>query len=372
MRVLYLSKALVVAEYRTKLAELSRGAEVVAVVPDRWGAQRVETADAEDGAVEFRRSLLHGHNHFHVYPGLGEVVDRVKPDLVHIDEEPYSLVTLQAARVCRRRGIPSLFFAWQNLHKRLPPPFGILRRSVFRSVAGGIAGTPAAARVLEEGGYRRPLAVVPQFGVDADRFRPDPAARRRARERMGVAEGELLVGFGGRLVPEKGVGLLVRAVAALPGVRLAVAGDGPERAGLAALARELGIAERVSFRGRVASTEMPGWLSALDALALPSLATRSWAEQFGRILVEAMACGVPVVASRSGEIPHVVGDAGVLVPEGDAAALRAALERLAADADARARLARAGRERVLRRFTQARVANDTLSFYGEILAGRAP
>ncbi|MET0400370.1 MAG: glycosyltransferase [Longimicrobiaceae bacterium] len=371
MKVLYLSKALVVAEYRTKLAELARGAEVVAVVPDRWGTERVEAADAEGGALEFRRSLLHGHNHFHVYPGLGEVLDRVRPDLVHIDEEPYSLVTLQAARLCRRRGIPSLFFAWQNLPKRLPPPFGILRRSVFRSVAGGIAGTPAAARVLEDGGYRRPLAVVPQFGVDADRFRPDPAARRLARERMGIVPDDFLVGFGGRLVPEKGVRLLVRAVAALPGARLVVAGDGPERAGLAALARELGAGERVSFRGRVASTEMPAWLGALDVLALPSLATRGWAEQFGRILVEAMACGVPVVASRSGEIPHVVGDAGVLVPEGDAAALRDALERLAADAGARARLARRGRERVLRRFTQARVAADTLRFYGELLAGRA-
>ncbi|HEX2092326.1 MAG TPA: glycosyltransferase, partial [Longimicrobiaceae bacterium] len=246
-----------------------------------------------------------------------------------------------------------------------------LRRSVYGTVSGGIAGTPAAARVVEDAGYRGPLAVVPQFGVDAERFRPDPGARRRARERMGIEDAGFLVGFGGRLVPEKGVDLLVRAVADLPDVALVVAGEGPERGRLVSLARELGAAERVHFRGQVPSTEMPVWLSALDALALPSLATRSWAEQFGRILVEAMACGVPVVASRSGEIPYVVGDEGLLVPEGDVAALRAALERLAADSDLRGRLACSGRERVLRRFTQARIAADTLDFYGRLLAGRA-
>ncbi|MBV9775149.1 MAG: glycosyltransferase [Gemmatimonadetes bacterium] len=371
MRVLYLSKALVVAEYRTKLAALARGAEVVAVVPERWGARPAEAADATGGTVEFRRSLLHGHNHFHLYPGLAEVLDRVRPDLVHIDEEPYSAVTLQASRLCRRRGIPSLFFAWQNLHKRLPPPFGTLRRSVFGSVAGGIAGTPAAARVVQDGGFRGPLAVVPQFGVDAERFRPEPEARRHGRERLGVADDEILVGFGGRLVPEKGVRLLVRAVAATPGVRLVVAGDGPEREWLALLARELGVEERVRFQGQVPSTAMPSWLAALDLLALPSLTRKNWAEQFGRILVEAMACGVPVVASRSGEIPHVVCDAGVLLPEGDVHALRSALERLSRDADLRRRLACAGRARVAERFTQERIAADTLDFYGEILAGRA-
>jgi glycosyltransferase involved in cell wall biosynthesis len=116
---------------------------------------------------------------------------------------------------------------------------------------------------------------------------------------------------------------------------------------------------------------MPAWLAALDALALPSLATRGWAEQFGRVLVEAMACGVPVVASRSGEIPHVVGDAGVLVEEGDAGALRAALADLAADEVARRRLACAGRARVLQHFTQAGIASRTLDFYREILAGKA-
>ncbi|HET8655244.1 MAG TPA: glycosyltransferase [Longimicrobiaceae bacterium] len=371
MKVLYLSKALVVAAYRAKLAALAREAEVVAVVPRRWGARPAEPAGGDDEPVELRRALLHGHNHLHVYPGLGEVLDRIRPDLVHVDEEPYSAVTLQAVRLCRARGVPSLFFAWQNLRKRLPVPFGALRRSVFGAVAGGIAGTPAAARVLRDGGYAGPLAVVPQFGVDPGVFRPDAAARLAMRKTLGVGEDDFLVGFGGRLVPEKGVDALIRAATAIPGARLAVAGEGPERLRLARLASELGAGRRVHFLGHLYSAAVPGWLNALDVLALPSRTTARWAEQFGRILVEAMACGVPVVASRSGEIEHVVGDAGVLVPEGDETALRRALAHLSTDLGARRRLACAGRARVVERFTNERIARETLGFYREILAGSA-
>ena len=371
MKVLYLSKALVVAEYRTKLGALGRGAEVVAVIPEQWGSKQVEERGEEDGSIRYRRTIFHGHNHFHVYPRLGELLDAERPDLVHIDEEPYSAVTLQAARLCSQRGIPSLFFAWQNLKKRLPPPFGSMRRQVFGAVAGAIAGTPAAARVLRESGYSGRLAVVPQFGVDPDRFHPDPSARLRLRAAMGIPDDRFLVGFGGRLVREKGVHLLVRAIAGIPGTVLAIAGEGPERERLRALARALGAADRVHFSGRRPSTVMPDWLNALDLLALPSQGVRGWAEQFGRILVEAMACGVPVVASRSGEIPDVVADAGILVEEGNADALGAAIASLATDELARHRLACAGRARVLERFTQTRIADDTLIFYRELLAGRA-
>jgi glycosyltransferase involved in cell wall biosynthesis len=246
-----------------------------------------------------------------------------------------------------------------------------MRRQVFGAVAGAIAGTPAAARVLRETGYIGRLAVVPQFGVDLERFRPDPAARLRTRAAMGIPDARFLVGFGGRLVREKGVHLLVRAIAGIPSAVLAIAGEGPERERLRALARALGVADRVHFSGRRPSTVMPDWLNALDLLALPSQGARGWSEQFGRILVEAMACGVPVVASRSGEIPDVVADAGILVPEGDAEALGAGIASLATDELARHRLACAGRARVMERFTQTRIADDTLAFYRELLAGRA-
>lgn len=371
MKVLYVSKALAVAAYRAKLDALAAEVELRAVVPERWGREPVERDGPGGGHAAYLPAVFHGHNHLHLYRGIAALLERERPDLVHVDEEPYSLVTLQIAHLCRRRGVPSLFFAWQNLSKRLPPPFGLVRSRVFAAARGGIAGTLAAARVLRQAGFGGPLAVIPQFGVDPVRFAPDAAARERARRSLGVAPDELLVGFGGRLVPEKGADLLVRAVASLPGARLALIGDGPERPRLEALARGLGTDGRVSVLGHVASTDMPDRLRALDVLALPSRTTPRWAEQFGRILIEAMACGVAVVGARSGEIPHVIGDAGVLVPEGDADALRRALLALRDDPASRARLAARGRARVLERFTHARIVADTVRFYHALLSGAA-
>jgi len=112
---------------------------------------------------------------------------------------------------------------------------------------------------------------------------------------------------------------------------------------------------------------MPDYYNQLDALVLPSLTRPNWKEQFGRVLVEAMACGVPVVGSDSGEIPNVIGEAGMIFAEGDVWALRARLSRLMADPALREELARKGRERVLAHYTQAQVAAETYQVYRELL-----
>ena len=130
-----------------------------------------------------------------------------------------------------------------------------------------------------------------------------------------------------------------------------------------ALAAQLGIAERVTFLGRQGSGEMARFYHALDVLVLPSRTLPNWKEQFGRVLIEAMACAVPVIGSTSGEIPHVIGDAGLLFPEGDVDALRACLRMLAADPAERARLGEAGRRRVLAHYTMRQIAERTLEVY---------
>jgi len=370
VRVLYVSKALHVAAYREKLRALAEHIDIRAVTPDRWNGARFEPGQPDE-RIAPQPVVLPGHNHFHLYASpralLAEPVD-----LVHIDEEPYSAVTAQLVSACRARGIPCLFFAWQNLAKRLPPPFGLMRAYVFRAVAGGIAGTPRAAEVLRRAGFNRPLATIPQFGVDAARFAPDVPARTSVRARLGAGESDFVVGFGGRLVREKGVHVLLAAVSGLAGVRLLFLGDGPERAALVREAAHAGCAARVHFAGPVHSLEMARWLCALDALVLPSLTRSNWTEQFGRILVEAMACEVPVVGSGAGEIPHVMGSAGITVSEGDVASLRDALAMLVASPARRQTLGRLGRTRVLARFTHERVASATAEFYRTLLPERSP
>lgn len=366
MRVLYVSKALHVAAYRAKVRDLADHVDVHAVMPERWGAAPREPGDED--RVERVPAVLHGHNHLHLYRAPGRPVDAFRPDLVHIDEEPYSAVTAQYIRTCARRAVPCVFFAWQNIDKRLPVPFGALRRYVFQHARGAIAGTEEAADVLRSRGWRGPAAVIPQFGVDARRFRPDERAARTLRGVMGAQDGETVVGFAGRLVEEKGVADLFEAVAQVEGVRLAIAGDGPQREALRERARRDDLAGRVHFLGAVPSTRMAACLCGFDVLALPSRTTPSWKEQFGRVLVEAMACGVAVVGSDSGEIPRVTGAAGVIVPEGNVESLRDALRALHERPDWRAGLGERGRQRVLDGFTSERIAERTAAFYHEVSA----
>jgi glycosyltransferase involved in cell wall biosynthesis len=207
------------------------------------------------------------------------------------------------------------------------------------------------------------------MGVDPARFRPDADARALHRSRLGWPDDVPVVGFVGRLVPEKGVDLLLDAVVRVEWLHAIVVGGGPEEDALRRRVSEAGTSGRVAFVGKVPSGLVPGWMATFDALALPSRTRRTWAEQFGRVLVEAMACGIPVVVSDSGEMTDVVGDGGVSVPEGDVGCLAEALTGLLGDADARRRRGNAGRQRVLERFTQAAVAEATAVFYRSLPTG---
>ena len=375
------SKALVVGAYQRKLSEIARlgQMDVVAVVPPSWRDRsyemRLERPKGEGYELIVSPVAFNGSYHGFFFPRLGRVLDEQRPDILHVDEEPYNLATLLAALAARRRRIPYLFFTWQNLVRAYPPPFRVIERLVYRTAAGAIAGTDAAARVLRAKGYRGPIAVIPQFGVDPEVYRPaapEGEATTSSSQTERAADRPLQIGFAGRLVPEKGVPLLVEACAGLAADwRLTILGGGPATPEIERRVAELRVHDRVSLPGPRPSSEMPDWLRTLDVLVLPSISQPNWVEQFGRILVEAMTCGVAVVGSTCGELPGVIGEGGMTFPEGDIAALRATLQRLAADTALRAELGRRGRERVLARFTNERVAADTVAVYREVLSTNA-
>jgi glycosyltransferase involved in cell wall biosynthesis len=304
---------------------------------------------------------FNGNYHLHFYPGLGALVRRWHPDVVHIDEEPYNLATFQAMRLAVELRVPALFFTWQNLLRRYPLPFQLMERYNLAHAACALAGNREAEQVLRAKGYRRAVHSIPQFGVDPDLYRKQ---MREARPNM-----PFVIGYMGRMVEEKGVQVLLQAVAGLSGawvVRLL--GDGPYLSELQALSAKLGLAERVIHTSRVPSGEIPRYLNDLDVLVLPSLTRSNWKEQFGRILIEAMACEVPVVGSSSGEIPNLISDAGLIFPEGDPAALRAALHRLMRAPELRVSLCRLGRARVLAHYTQKQIAVETHAAYERMLS----
>jgi glycosyltransferase involved in cell wall biosynthesis len=368
VRVLMVWKGAVVGAYQRKLEELAAlpGVELLLVAPPEWreGGRplRYEPLFRRGYETVLLPMALNGRYHLHFYRGLGPVLRRFRPDLIHLDEEPADVVAFQTVALAGRT--PLVFFTWQNLLRVAPPPFSLIQRRTFARARLALCGNAAAVGVLRAKGYRGPTRVIPQLGVDPELFLFAPKEE--------CADRPFVIGAAARLVPEKGIDLLLAAAARLPCPwRLEIAGDGPERAALEAQAAALGVADRVCFLGRQPSAAMPALLRRWDALAMPSRTRPNWKEQFGRAAAEAMSCGTPVVASASGELPNVVGEGGLIVPEGDAAALAAALARLAASPGLRQELAAAGRRRVLAHYTQQAVAAATLAAYRAALgAGR--
>ncbi|MCX6021009.1 MAG: glycosyltransferase [Chloroflexi bacterium] len=368
MKVLMVSKACIVAAYRRKLEEMAAlGVDLTLVVPPYWmqagRKQLLEPGFAEGYRLIESPMALNGHFHLHFYPRLRDVIAEVQPDLVHLDEEPYDFVTFHGLRFARRANAAVVFFTWQNLRRTLPFPFTYFMGSAFKRAAGALAGNREAAAILHERGWRGPTEVIPQFGVDEEAFRPTDGPR---------PDRPFTIGYAGRLASEKGLPTLLDAVAHLEGDwRLALLGAGPERRELEDRAHDLGLSDRVQFLGTAPSTEMPAFYHRIDTLVLPSRTRPNWKEQFGRVLVEAMACGTPPVGSDSGEIPNVIGDAGLVFPEGDAPALTDRLRQLMHRSDERAALAQRGRARVLSHFTQRDIAQKTVAFYRRVLTESA-
>ncbi len=370
MKVLVVSKILVVAAYRHKLHEIAARPEVdrlVAVTPPAWhepGGRSLTLEPSPGGAsAEYELRIepirFNGSYHLFYWPGLGRVIRQVRPDLVHLDEEPYNLATVHGTRQASAAGSPSLFFTWQNLLRRYPPPFRWFEQDVFKRSSHAIAGSDEALDVLRHKAYAGTASVIPQFGVDPDLFAPGSAPPADPP----------VIGFISRLVEEKGVLVLLDALAGLRGDwRLHVIGAGPLESAARKRAAHLGFADRVIWEHGVPSVQVPDRLRMFTVLVQPSLTRRHWKEQFGRALVEAMASGLTVVGSSSGSIPSVIGDAGLVVNEGDPIQLRDALTRVLGDCELRAELGRRGRARVLACYTNARIAEQTIAAYTMALA----
>lgn len=366
MRVLIISKALVVGAYQKKLEELARfpDVEIWAVVPPFWqepGGRKVplERLHTSRYNLEVLPIALNGHFHLHFYPGLGDVLKRIRPDILHIEEEPYNLATFQAMRLGVSGGAKRVFFTWQNLLRRYPPPFRWFEAYNLKNADRAIAGNGEGIEVLRAKGFTRPIDLLPQFGVDPEFYHPSTQSQTRR---------PFTIGYIGRLVEEKGIDLLLQAAAGLDdNFQVRILGNGPIRPNLQALAEKVGLASKVIFDGAQPSSAMPAYYHLLDVLVLPSRTRKNWKEQFGRVLIEAMASGVPVIGSTCGEIPNVIADAGLIFPEGDFQALREAQQRIRNDSQLRKRLVEAGRARVLAHYTQTWIAAETYRIYREML-----
>lgn len=367
MKVLMVSKACISGAYQTKLEAIGRaeGIDLTVIVPPSWGEAggdlMLETSHTDGYQLLVEPIRFNGNYHFHYYPTLGKRIAEIKPDILHMDEEPYNLATWDGMRHGRKINAKLLFFSWQNIYRRYPPPFRWMEKQVLAWSDYGLMGNQAADDVWEQKGYTGKSAVFPQFGVTTDLFTPRPPYDPE----------QFVIGSASRrLAPEKGGDLILRAASRLDQTNknwtVKIAGDGGDRANLEQLADELGIMDRVRFIGKIGSEEVPAFLQSLDVLLLPSRTLHNWKEQFGRVLIEAMACEVPVIGSDSGEIPNVIAHAGLIFPEDDVDRLVDHLVTLQKSAALRREMGKMGREHVLQQYTQEQIARKTVAVYREL------
>jgi len=288
-----------------------------------------------------------------------------QPDLIHAenDVETVAAVQVTLARWLWARRSKLIHYSWQNI---LRPRRWHVRRVTRLSLQAAdhvVCASHEAAGVLRHQGFRRATSVLPTGGLDTRYFHPRRGPE--SKERLGLTG--FVIGFVGRLAPEKGIDTLLAAAARMPaGANVLIVGNGPDKARLVARARVLGLEARCRWVENVPHEGVSDYMNAMDVLVLPSRTTTNWKEQFGRVLMEASGCRIAVVGSDSGAIPEVLGEEGRRFPEGDAGALAGILQQLAQDADLRERIAECGYRRALENYSVELVAERLLRIWRDL------
>ena len=368
MRVAVAGRTYLLQANRAKWCHLPSSAEITFItpawVPHTLGRYHVERAKKRPHYVVPGYWAGRSSGFFFAPGPLWRALQHIRPELVQIDEEPSSLALLETLILGSHLGYKTIFFTWENKVNNYPFPFNVILKANLRWATGAMAGNRDAAVLLRTSGFHGPLAVIPQLGVDPGHFAP--GRNNRLRRSLGLRT--FTVGYLGRLVQEKGLWVLLEALSRLEGNwQCLLVGDGPLRDEWMKQAKLRGLAERVIWQPTVHHLIVPDYLNAMDVLALPSLTMPRWKEQFGHVLIEAMSCEIPVIGSNSGAIPEVIGDAGIIVPEGDAGALADALRWLRKTPADRKSLGQRGRRRVIALYTHEKVAHQTWVFWQEVM-----
>ncbi len=364
MRILAVDTIAVEAARRSAYRELAHmdGCEVHLLVPSAWQEQgSVTTAEPEPDPMlhlHTSRTTFGFRQHRVLYSSLRSLLHKLKPDILYIDTEPENYTAVQC-RLAIDAVSPQTHLALvssRNLDYRsigFPYKFAFTHRwcdaLARRRPADIMFVRPLSTMYMLEG-YARSVVHLPH-PVDCAMFSPETPAT------LPAVDGVFVVGYVGRLVESKGVQLLIRSLVRLPeNVHALIVGKGPFRRDLEKLSKVLGVAGRVRFEPSVPYRSVAGFMRSMQLLVLPSLPATHWVEQFGRVLVESMACGTPVIGSRSGQIPEILGAEGVLVEPGDEDALVYAIDDLLCHPSRCVALGSAGRGRALQHFSAGVVA----------------
>jgi glycosyltransferase involved in cell wall biosynthesis len=384
MKILVASHTYIVdlnCEKLRALAQLSPSIEVTVVVPQRWnpgGVQNriIEPQRREEGSFRvIPVSNFSQNNQGLLSFGLDLVslLKQFRPDVIQVEQGAKALGYAELITLNRLLGLKAknLFFTWWNLPYQLKFPVSWLEAYNLKHTDGIVVGNQDGADILRGRGYAGPIQVMPQLGVDEQLFRPE--SQPTLKRELGIEPEEFVVGFVGRFVPEKGLKTLLKALSTLTHLpwKLVLLGRGPLKAELEQQAIAAGIADRICWIESVPHDAVPRYINLMDALVLPSettydfktLTAAGWKEQFGHVLIEAMACRVTVIGSDSGEIPHVIKDAGLIFPEGQIVPLADCLSKLMQQPHLCEKLALKGYDRAIAYYTNQALAQQLLDFY---------
>jgi glycosyltransferase involved in cell wall biosynthesis len=349
--------------------------ELTLLVPNHWTQFNkvviLEKDNASNYTIVPNKPMTWGlkqntlRNVTHIYPSIRGLLQRIKPDIVELWEEPFSGVSAHTIfwtkRIVPRARI--IFFSAQNVFKRYPFPFSAFEKYTYKNAAHAFFVNEEVGDIVRRKGFEGEFTVLP-LGVDTSFFCKRDVSS--LKERLGLRD--FTVGFVGKIARQKGILHLIEAVSHIQEeIQLLIIGNGDLRDEADRLITSLGLKDKTIIIDAVAHRQVPDYLNCMDLLVLPSITLPHLKEQFGRVIVEAMACEVPVMGSDSGEIPSTIGDAGHISREGDVRDLKEKIEGLMRNRDLRALLAKRGRKRVLENFSWKIIAKKQHQVYTELM-----
>jgi glycosyltransferase involved in cell wall biosynthesis len=369
LRIAHASLTPVLRARERALARLFPEIDLEVVTTTRWREAEIEVEAVADDLfpVTMARPLLSKHIQLFAYDPRPVIsaLRRHRPHLIDLTHEPYSIACAEVLTLASLYAPEAtvIMQACQNIFRNYPVPFRWFERRALRRVAAAHVCSETVREVLVAKGFRKPVAIIP-FGVNTEAFSRDRMAERDPNQ-------PLTIGFVGRMLPGKGLNVLSQALELLASEKwnLLVVGEGPERASFERSLATRGLLDRARFTGAVSYEQVPEFFKQIDLLVMPTETTERIREQFGRVLIEAMAGCIPVIGSTCGAIPEVIADAGLVFPEGDAPALAEAMRRMLCDAELRERCAMLGKARVEENYSWDVVARKTFDFFTQVLTG---
>ena len=370
LKVLFVSHAYVTGVNQGKLNAIAatEQAEVGLLVPKAWQAKgwqkflQLETP-YPDLTVYKSKIWFSGRVGAFIYAPwtVLRAIKEFRPDIVHVEQEVFSLSGFELALISRLFNLPIAYFGWENINRRLSLPRQLMRRFVLNTAKLIVAGNKEGENLLRQWGYQKTIAVMPQLGVDSSLFAP----KQRHQQN------KFVIGYLGRMLYQKGIDILFSAAKHLSqenySFKIILCGSGLDHEQLKADAKQQDVSHLIEWRDGVSHDCVPEVMNEFDVLVLPSRTVDTWKEQFGHVLIEAMCMNIPVIGSSSGEIPNVIGRDDLVFPEGDSLALAQIIKRAMDKPEWYESVKKYGRDRVEQNFTHERIAQRLIELWQKVL-----